>query len=233
MHFLFVIWLAGLNAQASFLENWTARPAWPEPISFVSGATLTATSLALRHPLIDNFQKYESERRPLGPWHTYGDLAGQVIPNVLYAGGMLIGAWAGQSGALDHSELMITATLESALISEVIKISVREERPDSHHHTSFPSGHTTTAFAFASVVGVEHGWRWGVPAYLLAGFVGWSRINDNRHYLHDTLAGATIGLSTGLGIYLAREKRKLLGAQIQLRPLPVADGGGILLEAAY
>ena len=40
----------------------------------------------------------------------------------------------------------------------------------------------------------------GVPALSLATLVGASRINDNRHYLHDVLAGATIGLVYGIGI---------------------------------
>ena len=207
--------------------------AWPEPISFIAGSGATATSLALRHPLVDDFQRYESTRRPLGPWSKYGDLAGQVVPNAAYTIGMLIGAWSGRDEDLSRAEFMITATAESALITEAFKLTVREERPDSHHHTSFPSGHTTTAVAFAAVVGQEHGWRWGIPAYLLAGFVAWSRINDNRHFLHDTLAGATIGLSTTLGIYLKREHRKGLVAWLDIVPLPIEDGGGVLARYRF
>jgi hypothetical protein len=37
-------------------------------------------------------------------------------------------------------------------------------------------------------------------AYSLAGFVAYSRMNDNQHWLHDVLAGATIGTSYGVGI---------------------------------
>ena len=40
----------------------------------------------------------------------------------------------------------------------------------------------------------------------LAGTVALSRMNDNKHYLHDVVAGATIGTAYGLGIYFRRKK---------------------------
>lgn len=217
-------------AHSSFLEDWSAPPSWPEPISFAAGSAATLTALALRHPLGDNFQTYESTHKPLGKWSKWGDISGQLVPNALYAGGMAIAAWSGVSKGRSRAEFMVMATTEAVLISTILKYTVREQRPDSNQHTSFPSGHTTSAFAFASVVGAEHGWAWGVPAYLLAGFVGWSRINDNQHYLHDVLAGATIGTSVGLGIYYSRQKRTKSARNWQVLPMSLEDGGGLIAK---
>jgi membrane-associated phospholipid phosphatase len=74
-----------------------------------------------------------------------------------------------------------------------LKYSVNETRPDGGPY-SFPSGHTSLAFTGAEFIRKEYGWGWGAPAYLFAGFVGFSRVDAHRHYKHDVLAGAAIGI---------------------------------------
>jgi membrane-associated phospholipid phosphatase len=64
-------------------------------------------------------------------------------------------------------------------------------------HASWPSGHTAMAFAFATALGDELHQpvaRYGLLAAATA--VGWSRINDNRHWLSDVAAGAVIGYTS-------------------------------------
>lgn len=56
------------------------------------------------------------------------------------------------------------------------------------------------AFSFASVIGASHDLPYGILANLYAAGVAVSRINDNRHYLHDVTAGATIGASYGIAL---------------------------------
>ena len=222
-------------AESAWYEKWTAKPAWPEKISFLTGSALTLTTMLFHRALIDDLQQDQSTRKPLGSWSKAGDLSGQGLPNALYAGAMGAAAWTGHAAAHEHSELMITATLQAVLTTTVLKYTVREKRPDSDKRDSFPSGHTTSAFAFASVVGAEHGWRWGLPAYALATFAGWSRINDNKHDLNDVVAGATIGISTGLGIYYAREERlgRQKATQVRLTPIPLDDGIKLFLSAYW
>lgn len=74
-----------------------------------------------------------------------------------------------------------------------LKYSVDEERPNGDPH-SFPSAHSAITFAGAEFMRKEYGWSWGLPAYLAAGFVGYSRVRADEHYAHDVLAGAAIGI---------------------------------------
>lgn len=79
------------------------------------------------------------------------------------------------------------------IVTGVLKYTVNAERPDGGRH-SFPSGHTSMAFAGAEFIRKEYGWGWGTPALLAAGFVAWSRVEVKRHYTRDVLAGAAIGV---------------------------------------
>jgi membrane-associated phospholipid phosphatase len=141
-----------------------------------------------------NFQKSVSESRPLGSSSKYGDLLGQGIPNAIYFLGMEV------AGQPHLAGLMLRTTLFSGLATNILKYTVREKRPDSNNKNSFPSGHTTTAFAFASVIDSQHGVYYAIPAYAMATFIGFSRINDNKHYFLDVAAGVLIGTMYGLSI---------------------------------
>jgi membrane-associated phospholipid phosphatase len=60
---------------------------------------------------------------------------------------------------------------------------------------SLPSGHTAMAFALATSLSDDINRPWAtVGLYTAAGAVGWSRINDNRHWLSDVAAGAVLGI---------------------------------------
>lgn len=88
-------------------------------------------------------------------------------------------------------------------ISQSVKYLVREPRPDTGVRNSFPSGHTTTAFAGAELVRSEYGWGVGMGAYALAATVGFMRMYNNRHWFNDILAGAGVGiLSARIGYWL-------------------------------
>jgi len=66
---------------------------------------------------------------------------------------------------------------------------------------SFPSGHTSAMFATATVIHRRWGWRGGLPAYLLASYVGATRL-QNVHYLSDVTFGAALGIASGLAVNL-------------------------------
>ncbi|GAA3138692.1 phosphatase PAP2 family protein [Nonomuraea roseoviolacea] len=71
--------------------------------------------------------------------------------------------------------------------------SRRVRRPVS---ASFPSGHTASAFAFASAMGETVPWTW-IPLHAAATAVGCARVHAGVHYPSDVVAGALIGALCG------------------------------------
>ena len=69
----------------------------------------------------------------------------------------------------------------------------RARMPES---SSFPSGHTASAFAFATTVSAEFPWL-SLPLYGLATTVGYSRIHVGVHHASDVMAGEILGLTVG------------------------------------
>ncbi|MBC7713693.1 MAG: phosphatase PAP2 family protein [Rhizobacter sp.] len=194
-------------------------------VLYVGGA-LTLGVLIFEDSIVDPTQSEFVNDKPLGSFSKFGDLAGQMIPNALYSIGMSLDGYTGNKLGYSRAIGMIKATAYASAVTTAIKYTVREPRPNSNARNSFPSGHATTAFAFAGFVYEEHGWQWGVPALAMASFVGASRINDNYHYLHDVLAGATIGLAYGIGISkIDKLKRDASGEKdAGLTIVPLYDG---------
>ncbi len=64
---------------------------------------------------------------------------------------------------------------------------------------SFPSGHTTAAFATATALSLSYKkWYVTVPSFVYAGFVGYSRMRLGVHYPTDVLGGMLVGIGAGL-----------------------------------
>ena len=72
-------------------------------------------------------------------------------------------------------------------------------KPPLETYTSFPSGHTTVAFAAATVFAMEYKDSKIVPfiAYSAASLIGLSRIAENQHWTSDVLIGALLGFLSG------------------------------------
>jgi membrane-associated phospholipid phosphatase len=66
----------------------------------------------------------------------------------------------------------------------------------------------------------EHEYWLGIPSLLLSTFIGYSRINDNMHWLQDVTAGATIGFAYGWGISRIQKKKK---AEETVMVVPIID----------
>ncbi len=107
--------------------------------------------------------------------------------------------------------LVLAAVLGTGLFSMVLKVVVGRPRPYTGEiafapftfgsaHASWPSGHTTSAFAFAVAMGMAFPkLRW--PLLALAALTGFSRMVLEKHYLGDVIMGATIGSLGAVLIY--------------------------------
>jgi hypothetical protein len=116
---------------------------------------------------------------------------------------------------------LIKAQIVTQLTTQGVKFAVGRTRPDGTS-LSFPSGHTATAFATATVVQRNLGWKFGVPAYAIAAYVGASRIQDKRHYLSDVAFGAALGVVAGRSVTVGRGD-----ARFAVSPVIAPGGGGV------
>jgi hypothetical protein len=224
MNSLFLLFFS-FYSNASLIEDFgkeLVSPVTTDAKYYLLGGSLLTAVLALdsvEDTLGHEIQDDTVEDKPLGSFSKLGDLAGQMIPNAMYVGALYgMYYFTDYVGYKDKSLHMLKSTAYTALTTTVLKKIVREPRPNSNNRESFPSGHTASAFAFASVIGTEHEWYWGAAAYTMAGFVALSRINDNAHRLHDVVGGAVIGLSYGLSLhYLYKDENSEI-AKVYLAP---------------
>ena len=77
--------------------------------------------------------------------------------------------------------------------SLVLQHFIHEQRPDKSDYKSFPSDSAAVSFSAASYLQIRYGWSYGLPAYGLAAFVGYSRVEAKKHHWGDVLAGAVLG----------------------------------------
>ncbi len=120
---------------------------------------------------------------------TSGDVLLITMPVVAAGTTLIIGD---KKGTLQFAK----GFLVSQVVTLSLKMVIEKDRPNMENRDAFPSGHTSTTFQSASFIQKRYGWKYGIPAYLLAGITGYSRIDANKHDFTDVLAGAIIGVGT-------------------------------------
>ncbi len=73
-----------------------------------------------------------------------------------------------------------------------LKKLIDSERPDGRDNDSFPSGHTSRSFSSAAYLDHRYGWRYGLPAYAIASYVAYSRVEADAHHVRDVASGAVL-----------------------------------------
>lgn len=118
--------------------------------------------------------------------------------------------------------LPATLVVEAALTNVLLKNLVARARPyetvegltrliAAPPGYSFPSGHSGCSFAAATVLFVLCPKRIGIPAFVLAFLIAFSRLYVGVHFPSDVIAGALVGVFCGLGvcaIFKCGENRK-------------------------
>lgn len=160
---------------------------------------------------------------------------GIAISGLLYAGGHLIG-----DKKLRKTGIMLAQTIFfNGLIITGMKMTFGRTRPyknegnwdidlfefetdnDSH---SLPSGHTSTAFAVATVLSKQIDNTYATVAlYSLASLTAFQRIYADRHWISDTILGAAIGTLVGLKVVELHSEEEN-DDSINLKILPIYDG---------
>lgn len=167
------------------------------------------------------------------PWDREGVNNGFNIPTTLFESGNIMGGVLFQAGAglgtytlgkaihnqklaMVGRDIVRTQILSQALV-QTVKFTVRRERPDASNRQSFPSGHSASAFATATVLQRHYGWKAGVPAYAFGSYVALARMAWNRHHLTDVVMGAGFGIASARTVTMNVGKSKFnLGVQPQV-----------------
>lgn len=125
----------------------------------------------------------------------------------------------GPKGRRAAADGLASIAVTSVVVNAALKPLGRRRRPDVVAHavpvarhvrmpvsTSFPSGHSASAFAFASGVAATQP-AVAIPLRGLATLVAYSRVHTGVHYPGDVLAGALLGVSFAQLTAFARAAR--------------------------
>jgi membrane-associated phospholipid phosphatase len=131
--------------------------------------------------------------------------------------------------------------IAAGIITPLIKRVAGRERPSQaneqafHFHPgskyeSFPSGHATNSFAFATAV-AQHcdGWLCPTIAYTVATTIAFSRMNENVHFATDVVAGAIIGRSVARAVVARHRVAGAPKSAWTITPVIVDRGFGLTL----
>ena len=189
----------------------TAHPAaaqqrlvsWPEAIGVVALTGITfVNDRGIRSTIQGHHSSFRNSAAYLG--NAFGN-ARYVYPTLFFAayGGRVIGS----DGVYDVSWRALKSTALAGAATIVLKSLLGRRRPEvspdnpyrfnpiSFTYNSFPSGHTTTAFALATSLAMEtKGALSDVVLYGLAATTAFARMHVDKHWASDTVVGAGIGI---------------------------------------
>ncbi|NTW69409.1 MAG: phosphatase PAP2 family protein [Chlorobiaceae bacterium] len=118
---------------------------------------------------------------------------------------------------------LFTSVAVSGIAADIIKFLTGRARPklwfsdqlylfDFFHTeaewTSFPSGHSATAFSAAIVLATYYP-RWKIAFFCAAILIAFSRILLTKHYISDVIAGSFLGIASTVLIYNQYFKARL------------------------
>jgi hypothetical protein len=239
LHFLCLAWCLTHQASADELsypelviddvKHVVTSPArWDDAdwrkVGWTSLAVL-GTAVVIDRPWRDEMRRHSGDNPFLLQVERFGS---QYAPVVL-GGFFLAGMVGDDQNAMEVAQDGLAASIiASGLVSTTIKLTVGRSRPRdnvgvanfqplSDPNASFPSGHTTEAFALASVISSHYEELWvGYTAYSVAGMVGVARTYHDAHFASDVLLGAVIG--TLVGNSVVKHNKSLRSNKLSLLP---------------
>lgn len=137
--------------------------------------------------------------RDLGKADTVADFVGKpYVWDSAALGVFGIGRLAHKETLAFTGENLVEALAFTEAMTGGLKLGFRRDRSNGGSY-SFPSGHAARTFAAAAVLETLHGPAAGIPAFLAAGFISYSRLDANEHHVSDVVFGAALGSAIGWG----------------------------------
>ncbi len=206
---------------------------------WITGSAATLVALNYDHSIRNHFDHHEKEKF----YNSIGDVMGTGLPGVGI--GLItlgVGVWGPNEKALRDGTAHLEALASTLIYTSTLKIAVDRDRPydmvkgkdTKRTSASFPSGHTSTAFATTAVMMESYGPTVGIPTLILAGMTGYSRIQRQVHYLSDVLFGATLGYATGMAFTKIHKPEKNKGISWNVMPyFDSFDSLGAVASASF
>jgi membrane-associated phospholipid phosphatase len=190
------------------------------------GAAVLAATFLVDAPIANVFESPHSASAAsaANTFDKFGEMTGI---------GVVVGGL-GIASLVTRDHHVLSATIRTAAsvalatgVTQVLKYVVGRERPyvdpdrdalDFHLFKgtpsgtpSFPSGHSSTAFALATSLGdaIDKDWA-RVALFGLAAGTGWARLQQQQHWVTDVVAGAAVGI---VSAKFANGRLRLLGAR--------------------
>jgi hypothetical protein len=202
-------------------ESIAAAPArfdgrdWAEAVAISGGLVFVGTRDDRLDAWVKSHGSKQTERfargvTPFGSWAAIG------VSAVALGGGLL----SHNKRLLDTGRDAVEAEILAAgIVTPALKYAVGRVRPSDGSDadefrplsgdSSFPSGHTTEAFAVASVLSARaDGWIVPVLSYALASGVGYARVHDRAHWASDVIAGGLAGTLIGRTIVRRHQREE-------------------------
>jgi membrane-associated phospholipid phosphatase len=147
----------------------------------------------------------------------FTDLAGNPGTHFAATGiWYLMAASKKDEASLQRSWIMLRALAVTGATTLTLKAAVHNHTPNEKDW-AWPSGHTASSFAAASVLDEFYGPKIGIPAYLGAGFVGYRMMESGDHWASDVLFGGVLGYIVGHTI--AGQHKELAIGDYKLQPM--------------
>lgn len=152
---------------------------------------------------------------------------GSIAGGFLVQTGAALGTWA-IGKASGHQKVtavgsdLFRAQIVSQAVVQAGKLATGRRRPDGSDGRAFPSGHTASAFAMASVLERHFGKRVAIPSYAFATYVALARLSANKHHMSDVIFGAGIGIAAGRTVTMG-----LGGAKFDMGVAPTQGGAAV------
>jgi membrane-associated phospholipid phosphatase len=202
----------------------------------------TALSFTLDNPIHEGVRRAHS--LSMDKITTFGEKFGNprygiATGGILYLGGHLLG----DKYLRETGQILAEATLLNGIVTQGLKMLLGRSRPYTNEGNfdidffgmelegedqSLPSGHTSNAFAIATVLSqrIDNLYA-SIAFYSLAGLTAYQRIYNNKHWFSDTVLGAALGTVIGLKVIkLHTQEKSSRLKQMEMNVIPSISSKG-------
>lgn len=125
----------------------------------------------------------------------------------------VLGAEDQDDASRQRAVTMLTTLTITAAVTGGLKAIRNNDQPDGQAW-AWPSGHTSSSVAVASVLHEFYGLKVGLPAYAVAGLVAWRMMDDGDHWASDVVFGATLGWVVGHSVARRHGSPEIAGFEV-------------------